>query len=126
MGHCLSVPPHEELVSTCHHRLALHSSWATGPCSGGPAETRLEGGRVRELAAGQRVGCLTSLTTYGEKGYGRHRSQGEGCLRTPSWHRGTPRMGLGAHPLSREGSCSEGRGPRHLPDEVATELGFKE
>lgn len=37
MGHHLSVPSHHELVSTCHHWLALHSSRRTEP-----AETRLE------------------------------------------------------------------------------------
>lgn len=56
MGHHLSVPPHDELVSTCHHWLALRSSRRTGP-----AETRLERGKVRVLAPGQRLGCPTRV-----------------------------------------------------------------
>lgn len=119
MGHCLSVPPQEEL--------ALHSSWATGRCSGGPAETRLEGGKVRELALGQRLGCPTRVSLPTERRAMADTDPRERGAWEPLAGIGEPpRIGLGAHPLSREGSCSEGRDPGHLPDEVATELGFKE
>ena len=90
--------------------LALHSPGVLAHTQEGLQRPGLEGRKVREQTPGQRLGSPTRVSLPTDRRAVADTDPRERGTWEPLAGRGEPpRMGLGAraHPLSREGSCSE-------------------